>query len=137
MNGLAREILLAEDNAVNQRLAIRLLEKRGHRVTLAQNGREALTAWSQGSFDFILMDVQMPIMSGHEATMAIREREQMTGGHIPIVALTAHAMKGDEDLCHAAGMDYYLTKPIKAEALFSLIDSIPARANNSQIHEAA
>ncbi|HEX5482182.1 MAG TPA: response regulator, partial [Terriglobia bacterium] len=119
----ALHILLAEDNPVNQQLALRLLEKRGHSVTLAQNGREALALLGHHVFDLVLMDVQMPEMNGFEAAAAIREQEHKTGGHIPIVAMTAHAMKGDEERCLAAGMDGYIAKPIQAKLLFEAIDS--------------
>jgi len=114
-------ILLAEDNAVNQKLAIRLLERRGHTVSVAANGREAVAAYESGAYDVILMDVQMPEMSGFEATAAIRAREQRDGiapeNRVPIVAMTAHAMKGDEERCLAAGMDAYVSKPFNPEAL--------------------
>jgi signal transduction histidine kinase/DNA-binding response OmpR family regulator len=106
-------VLLAEDNVVNQRLAVRLLEKRGHTVVVANNGREALAALEREPFDLVLMDVQMPEMDGFEATAAIRARERATGAHIPIVAMTAHAMRGDEERCLAAGMDDYIAKPIQ------------------------
>ena len=101
-------VLLAEDNAVNQKLAARILEKHGHSVVIAANGREALAAFTREAFDLILMDVQMPLMNGYEASQAIRTQEQGGGGHIPIVALTAHAMKGDREICLQAGMDDYL-----------------------------
>jgi len=114
-------ILLAEDNAVNQRLAIRLLEKQGHRIVLANNGREAVSALEAGGFDLALMDIQMPEMSGLEATTRIRERERATGGHLPIVAMTAYAMKGDRERCLDAGMDDYVSKPIQAAELFKVI----------------
>jgi signal transduction histidine kinase len=110
-------ILLAEDNRVNQKIAIRLLEKRGHHAVLAANGKEALEALAQGSFDLVLMDVHMPDMDGIEATMAIREKEKTTGLHQPIIAMTALAMKGDRERCLAAGMDGYLTKPIDLQQL--------------------
>jgi two-component system sensor histidine kinase/response regulator len=110
-------ILLAEDNAVNQRLASRLLEKRGHFVVIAGNGREALTALERQRFDLVFMDLQMPLMDGFEATAAIRKKEGASGIHLPSVALTAHAMKGDREKCLAGGMDGYLTKPIRPQEL--------------------
>jgi PAS domain S-box-containing protein len=113
----ALSVLLAEDNVVNQRLALRMLQKQGHAVTVAGNGRQAVDHWKTGSFDVILMDVQMPEMDGLEATAAIRQLEQGTGRRVPIVALTAHAMKGDRERCLDAGMDDYITKPIQAEDL--------------------
>ena len=106
-------ILVTEDNVVNQRLATRLLEKRGHRVTIANNGREAVEALKANVFDLVFMDVQMPEMDGLEATAAVRTKEAATGKHQPIIALTAHAMKRDQEKCLAAGMDGYLTKPIR------------------------
>ncbi len=112
-----RNILLAEDNAVNAKLAVRLLEKQGHAVRLAASGKEAVEAFLAEPFDLILMDVQMPEMDGFEATARIREKEKASGGHVPIVALTAHAMKGDEERCLGAGMDGYLSKPIRSNAL--------------------
>jgi two-component system, sensor histidine kinase and response regulator len=116
--------LVAEDNAVNQRLMARLLTKRGHRVVLAQNGREALEALEKQPFDIVLMDVQMPEMDGFEATQLIREKEKTSGAHLAIIALTAHAMKGDEERCLASGMDGYVTKPFKLEELFSVMESV-------------
>jgi two-component system sensor histidine kinase/response regulator len=116
--------LVAEDNAVNQRLIARLLEKRGHSVALAQNGREALQTLEQRHFDIILMDVQMPVMDGFETTKLIREKEKASGTHMPIIALTAHAMQGDEERCLACGMDGYVTKPIKLEELFSVMENV-------------
>jgi CheY-like chemotaxis protein len=118
-------ILLAEDNPVNQKLAVRLLEKEGHKVVLATTGREALNAWEQGSppgFDIVLMDIQMPEMDGMEATAAIREREKSSGRHLPIVAMTAHAMRGDRERCLAGGMDGYISKPIHPRNLFAEIE---------------
>jgi signal transduction histidine kinase/CheY-like chemotaxis protein/integral membrane sensor domain MASE1 len=115
-------ILLAEDNQVNQRLAMRLLEKRGHLVDVATNGREALQALEKASYDLVLMDVQMPEMDGMEATARIREKEKLSGVRQRVFALTAHAMKGDEDRCLAAGMDGYLTKPIRPEELDELLE---------------
>ncbi len=115
-------VLLAEDNAVNQRVALRLLEKRGHHVTIANNGREALQALDRQSFDVVLMDVQMPEMGGFEATAKIREAERISGGHVRIIAMTAHALKGDRERCLAAGMDGYLSKPIDRLELFAAVE---------------
>jgi signal transduction histidine kinase/CheY-like chemotaxis protein len=119
-------ILLAEDNAVNQKLAVRLLEKRGHEVALAQTGRAALELFDTQHFDLVLMDVQMPEMDGMEATAAIRQREQLTGKHVPIIAMTAHAMVGDRERCIEAGMDSYLSKPLRVNELYAAIDSFLA-----------
>jgi two-component system, sensor histidine kinase and response regulator len=107
---------------VNQKLAMRLLEKRGHTVMTAANGNEALAAFELRSFDAVLMDVQMPEMSGLEATAEIRARELGTGARIRIIALTAHAMSGDRERCLAAGMDDYITKPIRSAELFAAIE---------------
>ncbi len=117
-------ILLAEDNPVNQKLAVRLLEKQGFAVSVKGNGKQALEAVSQESFDLILMDIQMPEMDGLQATAHIRERELSTGQHLPIIAMTAHAMQGDRERFLAAGMDDYIAKPIKAQELFNLIQAI-------------
>jgi CheY-like chemotaxis protein len=114
-------ILLAEDNPVNQYFALRLLQKRGYEVVLAGSGREVLAALEKQTFDLILMDVQMPEMDGFEATAAIREKEKATGTHVPIVAMTAHAMAGDRERCLAAGMDNYVSKPIRSQELFAAI----------------
>jgi two-component system, sensor histidine kinase and response regulator len=116
--------LVAEDNPVNQRLIARLLEKRGHSVVLVQNGREALEALEKQAFDIVLMDLQMPEMGGLEATQRVREKEKVSGDHLAIIALTAHAMKGDEEQCLACGMDGYVTKPINLEELFSVVENI-------------
>jgi two-component system, sensor histidine kinase and response regulator len=121
---LRLHILLAEDNAVNQKLAVRLLEKRGHAVVVTKTGKEALAAWEREPFDLILMDIQMPEMDGFEATAAIREAERIKGGHIPIVAMTAHAMAGDRQRCLEAGIDAYVSKPIQAQAVFEAIDKV-------------
>jgi PAS domain S-box-containing protein len=125
-------VLLAEDNVVNQRLAVKLLEKAGHAVTVAGSGREAVEAVEREPFDLVLMDVQMPDMGGFEATSRIRQREQTAGRHVPIIAMTAHAMKGDRERCLAAGMDDYVSKPVRAQDLFGAVarvaGSIPAPA---------
>jgi two-component system, sensor histidine kinase and response regulator len=117
-------VLLAEDNVVNQRLALRLLEKEGHRVVVAGDGVKALEALERQQFDIILMDVQMPIMDGMEATAAIRERERSSGAHIPIVAMTAHAMAGDRQRFMSMGMDGYVSKPIHSRDLFDAIENV-------------
>ncbi len=114
-------VLLAEDNKVNQQLAVKILQKRGHTVVVASDGTEALAAMKRESVDLVLMDIQMSQMDGFAATAAIREQEKTTGGHVPIVALTAHAMKGDREHCLAAGMDAYITKPLRAEELFEIV----------------
>jgi two-component system sensor histidine kinase/response regulator len=115
-------VLVAEDNAVNQRLARRLLEKRGHQVVVAANGREALEAIEAHTFDLVLMDVQMPELDGFEATAALRAKEAGRAWHLPVIALTAHAMKGDRERCLAAGMDGYLRKPIRPQELDDLLE---------------
>jgi len=114
-------ILLAEDNAVNQRIACHVLEKQGHRVMVAADGRQALSALDQAPFDVVLMDVQMPEMDGFETTGAIRARERGTGMHLPIIAMTAHAMQGDRERCIAAGMDDYISKPLDIKELIELL----------------
>jgi two-component system sensor histidine kinase/response regulator len=117
-------ILLAEDNAVNQRLVVRLLEKYGHTMLIANTGHEVLATLDQQPVDLVLMDVQMPEMDGLEATAVIREQERQRGGHLPIIALTAHAMKGDQERCLAAGMDGYVSKPINVQALSEAISLV-------------
>ncbi len=124
-------VLLAEDNAVNQLFALRILEKHGHIVTVAANGRKALEALQKETYDVVLMDVQMPEMDGWEATRSIRQSEKAKGGHIPIVAMTAHAMKGDEERCLTAGMDSYLTKPIQTGELLAILDEIRERKESA------
>jgi PAS domain S-box-containing protein len=124
---LRLRILLAEDNVVNQKIASSILTKRGHTVVVAGNGKEVLAdlkAPGGEKFDLILMDVQMPEMDGLETTAHIREKEKMTGAHIPIIALTAHAMRGDRETCLNAGMDGYATKPLKIDELFKAIESV-------------
>ncbi len=116
-------ILLAEDNEINQKLAVRLLEKKGYRVTVANNGQEVLSIWKKNPVDLILMDIQMPKIDGLEATMAIRKNEEKTGKHVPIIAMTAHAMKEDKNKCFEAGMDEYLTKPLDPKELFDTIEN--------------
>jgi CheY-like chemotaxis protein len=124
-------ILLVEDNPINQKVAQRLLEKAGHNVTVANNGREALDIIGREKFGLVLMDIQMPEMDGLEATVAIRENERQSGGHLPIVALTAHAMKGDRERCLEAGMDGYVTKPVVQQVLFQTMADVLAVAGNS------
>lgn len=119
---IPRRILLAEDSVVNQKVAIGLLSKWGHTITVANNGREALENRQTGEFDLILMDVQMPELDGLEATAAIREWESSRGLHIPIVAMTAHALQGDREKCLEAGMDDYLMKPIRSSQLFQMVE---------------
>jgi two-component system, sensor histidine kinase and response regulator len=129
--GAGLRILLAEDNPVNQMLAVRLLEKRGYSIQVAENGRKALDILEKatpGEFAAVLMDVQMPQMDGYEATAELRKREVQTGLHTPIIALTAHAMKGDRERCLAAGMDDYVSKPIHAKDLFEVLDRLTADA---------
>jgi CheY-like chemotaxis protein len=120
-------ILLAEDNKVNQLVATRLLEKRGHTVVVVGNGIEALAALDaqgSGGFDLVLMDMQMLEMGGVEATGIIRAKEMSSGAHLPIIAMTAHTMEGDEERCLAAGMDGYVAKPIRVEQLVAMIDNV-------------
>jgi CheY-like chemotaxis protein len=115
---------------MNQRLLGRLLEMKGHQATFVDDGQAAVDRYESGVFDVILMDVEMPVMGGLEATRAIRRKEQSTGAHTPIIALTAHAMKGDRERCLEAGMDAYVSKPIQAEDLFRTIDQLAASAGD-------
>jgi two-component system sensor histidine kinase/response regulator len=126
-------ILIAEDNVVNQRVALRILEKEGYTVAVAGNGMDALKALEGQTFDVILMDVQMPEMGGFEATAAIRKKEQGGRGHIAIIAMTAHAMTGDRELCLAAGMDDYISKPIRARTLLDLLEKYSREAEPSDL----
>lgn len=122
-DGRRARVLLVEDNVVNQRVASGLLARRGHHVTVVQNGREALARLDQETFDLVLMDLQMPVMGGLDATVAIRLRERGTGQHVRIVAMTAHAMNRDRERCLAAGMDGYLSKPIDPLLLFAAVET--------------
>jgi CheY-like chemotaxis protein len=124
-------ILLAEDNAVNQRVARAILEKAGHTVIVAYNGENALSMWENQPFDLILMDVQMPDIDGFEATARIRAREKESGAHIPIIAMTAHAMTGDRERCLDAGMDDYISKPIRGQALLELVTKFAETASHA------
>jgi CheY-like chemotaxis protein len=117
-------VLVAEDNAVNQTLVARLLERRGHTAVIARTGSETLRVLAEEKFDAVLMDVQMPEMNGFEVTAAIRETERATGVHIPIIAMTAYAIKGDRERCLAAGMDDYISKPIKTGELFQALHNV-------------
>ena len=130
------KILLAEDNVINQRLAVGVLEKHGHHVTTVKDGREALEVSLQQEFDVLLMDIQMPIMDGIDATSAIRAREAKTGRHLPIIAMTAHAMKGDREKCLSVGMDEYVAKPIRVgmvlEKLAAVLGLAAENASNSK-----
>jgi two-component system, sensor histidine kinase and response regulator len=125
-------ILLVEDNRVNQTLAVHFLEKRGHDVIVAENGRAALEALAKQTPDLILMDVQMPEMDGFQATATIRKNELSSGNRIPIIAMTAHAMSGDKERCLAAGMDGYVTKPLRVETLFATIENVLSAPRSEQ-----
>jgi CheY-like chemotaxis protein len=126
-------VLLAEDSVVNQKLAIGLMEKHGHSVVVANNGKEAIAALASHRFDVVLMDVEMPEMDGLEATAVIRVKEKQTGEHIPVIAMTAHAMKGDRERCLEAGMDDYVSKPIRAQQLFDTLESVLGCATTSNL----
>src|SRR5260370_29823141 len=122
-------VLLAEDNAVNQKVVARLLQKQGHSVVMSSNGQEALSAYAREAFDLVLMDVQMPEMNGYESTQPIRTQEQQTGHHVPIIALTAHALKGDREICLQAGMDDYPGKPVHLQELIGVLEHWGKRAS--------
>jgi two-component system sensor histidine kinase/response regulator len=128
-------ILLAEDNAINQTLAVRVLEKRGYSVTVARDGQAAVQAFQTGGFELVPMDIQMPGMDGFEATAAIRAKEKLTGTHTPIIAMTAHALVGDQERCFASGMDGYVSKPIRTSELFSIIESMLARKGSAPAND--
>ena len=126
------QILVAEDNPVNQKLAVAMLKKIGHQVTLASNGTDAIAKWEQSRFDLIFMDVQMPEMDGFEATRQIRSRENGKKSHIPIVAMTANALHGDREKCVALGMDDYVSKPISRRALAEAIERVAPAASPAE-----
>jgi CheY-like chemotaxis protein len=126
--------MLAEDVPANQQVVATMLKKRGHAVTVADNGREAVELFKRQEFDVVLMDVQMPILDGYQATAAIREIEKQSSKSTPIIAMTAHAMRGDREKCLEAGMDAYIAKPLDAKQLFDLIESIVD--DRSVVHEA-
>jgi PAS domain S-box-containing protein len=121
--GRRLRVLVAEDNPVNQELAVHLLGRRGHSVSVAENGKQALSMIEKHKFDVVLMDVQMPVMGGIEATQAIREREKVSGIHLPVIAMTAHAMRGDREKCLAAGMDGYIAKPLNVKAFLQTVEA--------------
>jgi two-component system sensor histidine kinase/response regulator len=133
--GKGLHILLAEDNEINQKVATRTLEKMGHSVVVASNGREALTLLPSQPFDLVFMDIQMPELDGISATMRVREMERLTGAHMPIIAMTAHAMKGDRERCDEAGMDGYVSKPISAAQLRAAITLAVAAWGGSDMIE--
>jgi two-component system sensor histidine kinase/response regulator len=120
------QILLAEDGLINQEVMVGLLEMQGHHVEIAQNGKQAVAAWQRERFDVVFMDLEMPDMDGLEATTVIREMEKSHGCHTPIIAMTAHAMKGFRDRCLEVGMDGYITKPVNPQELFKTLDSLGA-----------
>ena len=132
-----RRILLVEDNVVNQRVALGLLARRGHRVVVANDGVEALAAFDKEPFDLVLMDIQMPVMGGLEATAEIRRRETAAGGHVRIIAMTAHAMSGDRERCLEAGMDAYISKPFEPAALFRIVEQEDAGAEQDAAQASA
>jgi len=131
--GPALHVLLAEDNTVNRRVVCRLLEKRGHTVVAVEDGRQAVAALEAERFEVVLMDVQMPEMDGFQATRAVRAGERLTGTHVPIIALTAHAMTGDRERCLAAGMDAYVAKPVEAVKLFATIEQLAPDPSNDSV----
>ena len=129
LNQKGLHILIAEDNLVNQKLAAKLLEKQGHTSMIANNGREAVEAWETVAFDAVLMDMQMPVMDGIEATKEIRAKEQKLGKHVTIIAMTANAMTGDRERCLEAGMDEYIPKPVDVLKLAEVLEKITPQAS--------
>ena len=129
LNQKGLHILIAEDNLVNQKLAAKLLEKQGHTSMIANNGREAVEAWETVAFDAVLMDMQMPVMDGIEATKEIRAKEQKLGKHVTIIAMTANAMTGDRERCLEAGMDEYIPKPVDVLKLVEVLEKINPQAS--------
>jgi len=127
-------VLLAEDNEINQQVAVEFLQMRDHDVRVAANGIQALAALAAEPFDVILMDVQMPQMDGFKATAAIREKEKTTGDHIPIIAMTGYAMKGDRQRCLDAGMNAYVCKPIRSQELYEIIENAITLDRNRSSH---
>ncbi|MCA9133989.1 MAG: response regulator, partial [Planctomycetales bacterium] len=127
-----RNILLAEDGKTNQMVAVSLLTKWGHEVTVAENGQAAIELWQTRPFDLILMDVQMPVLDGLQATQSIRRLEQASGHHTPIVAMTARALKGDRNRCLAAGMDDYISKPVRRSELYRVLCNLGSPASPGQ-----
>ncbi|MEO5823780.1 MAG: response regulator, partial [Vicinamibacteraceae bacterium] len=126
VSGTVLSVLVAEDNPVNQRVATAMLKRRGHQVTIADNGAEAVRLVAAQAFDAVFMDVQMPELDGLEATQAIRRSEAGTGQRLPIIAMTAHAMNGDRERCLAAGMDDYLTKPVSIAGIDRVLTALAA-----------
>jgi two-component system sensor histidine kinase/response regulator len=130
-------ILIAEDNLVNQRVALYMLEKQGHQATGVMNGEEALQALEKGNYELVLMDVQMPKMDGFQFARVLRDREKATGLHLPVIAMTAHAMKGDREKCLQMGMDDYISKPLNAKQLAETIARVmrPGPPGHEEIME--
>ncbi len=127
------EVLLAEDHPINQKLAVRILESSGHRVTVVENGRQVLDSLEAGAFDVVLMDLQMPVMDGFEAVSRIRAQADVSRRQIPVIALTAHAMKGDRERCLAGGFDDYLSKPVRADALREAIGRVTRAVRKPEV----
>jgi CheY-like chemotaxis protein len=130
------QILLAEDCLVNREVAVGLLELRGHQVTVANNGREAIDAFQRQEFDVVLMDVEMPDMDGLEATRIIRQWENIANRRTPIIAMTAHAVHGFQAACRAAGMDQYISKPIDPQKLYQEVESVIQQTDRHALPQA-